>query len=87
MRASDLNDGTLKALLVLILVAANIVLQVAPAPAPAGPPGNPPASRAVLGSVAENFSAPRTKFPQTPGEAQAHPGNPTPSKETHVARR
>jgi hypothetical protein len=41
MRADDLNDGTVKALLILILIAANIALSVFAPPRPARYGSNP----------------------------------------------
>lgn len=64
MRADRLNDGTLKALLILILIVANIALSLLPSRTL----GSARASRAVFGALAENFSSPGSVHPDALAE-------------------
>jgi hypothetical protein len=54
MRLNDLNDGSIKTLLILILLGANIAVAIAHRRAEPQPPGSARASRAVFGAFAEN---------------------------------
>ena len=83
MRAEDRSSGSIKVLIILILLFANIVLSLSHRPADAQPPGSARASRAVFGALAENFPSSRTVTPEALGEApsaareaRALPGRP-----------
>ncbi|MEO8044154.1 MAG: hypothetical protein ABI674_04555 [Spartobacteria bacterium] len=77
MPAEDRNRGSIKVLIILVLLFANIVLSFSHRRVDPPPPGSARASRAVFGALAENF-------PNSSGsarearEARALPGQPTP---------
>ncbi len=80
MRLNDLNDGSIKTLLILGLLFANIALASSHRRADAQPPGSARASRAVFGALAENFPGSRAtrafaEAPRAAREARALPGD------------
>lgn len=76
MRLNDLNDGSIKTLLVLLLLAANLALTLPNKGGGAPTPGSARASRGVFGARAENFSGSRAN--RALGEAHALPNFPRP---------
>ena len=71
MRRNDLNDGSIKALLIFVLIVANIAV-AAQDRASSQPPGSARASRAVFGALAENI--PGSRATRALGETRALPG-------------
>jgi hypothetical protein len=56
MRLNDLNGGSIKTLLILVLLFANIAVAHPRRSEDAQPPGSARASRAVFGALVETFS-------------------------------
>ncbi|MEO6872772.1 MAG: hypothetical protein ABI233_11205 [Chthoniobacterales bacterium] len=95
MRAPDLNDGTLKAVLILILLGANIAPGLPGETARVPTPGSARVSRAGFWRLAKTnflfgccrpakFATARTPLPAR--ETRALPAAKTLAKETYVAR-
>lgn len=84
MRAENLNDGTVKAFLILILLAANAgLLAFSERSRSHLFPGSARDSRAVFGDFAENFPNPHAIFPEASAES---PGVPRDSRALPGAR-
>jgi len=79
MRLNDLSDGSVKTLLILLLLAANIAIALAHHDASLAPLGSASASPAVSRASRGTFPAGHELFGEAPkkaGEALALPGQP-----------
>ncbi|HEX4666930.1 MAG TPA: hypothetical protein VH207_10035 [Chthoniobacterales bacterium] len=69
MRLNDRHDGSIKTVLILGLVAANLALTFSHEGAHSQAPGSARASRSVFGALAENRPPNAAIFPEALGEA------------------